>query len=240
MTTLVFALTLALLLGTSASAQELITQARAEAGGITRGDAPGFPVTITKAGTYRLGGVLEVPETLAEAGIEVVVDDVTIDLNGFGMSTRPIEFAGAVLFGIRSTANRTTVLNGSLFDFQHGIDLRPGRGHRVERMHLFNMDGRGIQTGPNSHVAFNIIVSSEDAGLNVGEGSLVIGNIVNESGDGVLIAPGSTIVQNVMVDTGLSFGDSTSGYSQNVLLASPVGGTPMGPNLCQPASDLCP
>src|SRR5438046_162421 len=33
-----------------------INQARALAGGVTRGDAPGFPVTISQPGSYRLTG----------------------------------------------------------------------------------------------------------------------------------------------------------------------------------------
>ncbi len=37
--------------------QIAITQARAMAGGVTPGDAPGFPVTITQPGSYVLSGV---------------------------------------------------------------------------------------------------------------------------------------------------------------------------------------
>src|SRR4051812_47183537 len=60
----------------------LIDQNRALAGGVTPGDAPGFPISITRPGQYRLSGNLTVPDVDTTA-IEVATDHVTIDLNGF-------------------------------------------------------------------------------------------------------------------------------------------------------------
>src|SRR5437588_2480577 len=62
----------------------LIDQNRALAGNVTPGDAPGFPVTISVAGSYRLSGNLTVPDANTTA-IEVTADSVTIDLNGFSI-----------------------------------------------------------------------------------------------------------------------------------------------------------
>ena len=61
-----------------------INQARAEAGGVTATDTPGFPVTIDQSGSYRLTGNLTVSSATTEA-IEVRDDRVTIDLNGFSI-----------------------------------------------------------------------------------------------------------------------------------------------------------
>src|SRR4026209_2374588 len=64
----------------------LITQARAIAGGVTPGDTPGFPVTITQPGLYKFAGNLQVPAgtaSVTKIGIETTVPDVTIDLNGY-------------------------------------------------------------------------------------------------------------------------------------------------------------
>jgi hypothetical protein len=60
----------------------LIDQNRASAGNITPGDLPGFPVTISRPGSYRLSGNLDVanPDTTA---IEITANNVTLDLNGF-------------------------------------------------------------------------------------------------------------------------------------------------------------
>src|SRR5436190_10630805 len=62
----------------------LIDQNRALAGGVTPGDAPGFPVTISLAGSYRLSGNLTVPDANTTA-INITADNVTIDLNGFSI-----------------------------------------------------------------------------------------------------------------------------------------------------------
>jgi hypothetical protein len=70
--------------GGSGSSSGLITidQAKAEAGGITAGDAPGFPVTISQPGSYRLMGNLTVADPTVTA-IRITHPDVTLDLNGF-------------------------------------------------------------------------------------------------------------------------------------------------------------
>ncbi len=69
-----------------------INQAKAKVGGVTPGDTPLFPVTISQSGSYRLTSNLDVTDasarpsgTLAEntTAIQVTADNVTIDLNGF-------------------------------------------------------------------------------------------------------------------------------------------------------------
>ncbi len=62
----------------------LINQAKALAGGVTPGDAPGFPVTISQPGSYRLMGNLTVPDGNTTA-IVITHPRVTLDLNGFAI-----------------------------------------------------------------------------------------------------------------------------------------------------------
>lgn len=61
-----------------------INAARANAGGITPGDAPGFPVTLSRPGSYQLTGNLIVT-TASLSAIEITSDDVSLDLNGFSL-----------------------------------------------------------------------------------------------------------------------------------------------------------
>ncbi len=61
-----------------------IDQNRVTAGGVTPGDAPGFPVTISQPGSYRLSGNLTLPDRDTTA-IVITADLVTIDLNGFSI-----------------------------------------------------------------------------------------------------------------------------------------------------------
>jgi hypothetical protein len=61
-----------------------INQAKALAGGVTPGDAEGFPVTLSEAGSYRLTGNLTLPDADTN-GIEIGTDHITVDLNGFAV-----------------------------------------------------------------------------------------------------------------------------------------------------------
>src|SRR5688572_26812572 len=59
----------------------LINQNRAVNGGVTPGDAPGFPITISRPGSYRLASNLNASGLV----IEIVADGVSLDLNGFSI-----------------------------------------------------------------------------------------------------------------------------------------------------------
>src|SRR5512139_1391685 len=64
----------------------LIDQNKALAGNVTPGDAPGFPVSITRSGSYRLSSDLTVPDADTTAiDVTTTASDVTIDLNGFSI-----------------------------------------------------------------------------------------------------------------------------------------------------------
>lgn len=72
-----------------------INQAKAMAGGVTPGDGPGFPVTLSVGGSYRLTSNLDVvaggqgsPESLngiVAAPSSTLEDEFDIDLNGFAL-----------------------------------------------------------------------------------------------------------------------------------------------------------
>ena len=82
--------TCAVLFATPAAAVDgeiLIDQAKVNAGGITPGDEPGFPATLRRSGRYKLTGNLAVPA--GKNGIEVTQHEITIDLNGFTISSNP-------------------------------------------------------------------------------------------------------------------------------------------------------
>src|SRR5688572_25403327 len=60
----------------------LIDQNRALAGNVTPGDTPGFPVTISLPGSYRLSSNLTV-SNMTTSAVLITTNDVTLDLNGF-------------------------------------------------------------------------------------------------------------------------------------------------------------
>jgi hypothetical protein len=98
----------------------LIDQNRALAGGVTPGDALGFPITISVPGTYRLSGNLSVPPLTS--AIELTVSNITLDLNGFSITTptNPIgatNSMGQIVFGIGYTGPGI----GSGFTIRNGV-----------------------------------------------------------------------------------------------------------------------
>jgi hypothetical protein len=127
----------------------LIDQTSALTGNVTPGDAPGFPVTISRSGSYRLGSNLILPNAIT-SGIQITAPNVTLDLNGFsiigpGVCTQdPLGFATCPTpgqaVGVSAGDDQTpgprsiTVLNGSVRGMTFtGIQLT-GDGSTVERV----------------------------------------------------------------------------------------------------------
>jgi hypothetical protein len=92
----------------------LIDQSRALAGTVTPGDTPGFPISITQPGSYRLSGNLTVPS--GQSAIVLAAQNISIDLNGFNITTPTQPQAGG------ATA---IVANGVVAP--NGLAIRNGR-----------------------------------------------------------------------------------------------------------------
>lgn len=119
-------------------AQATINHNKALAGSVTPGDLPGYPVTISRPGHYKLTGNLTVPaDTIA---IDISADHVTLDLNGFTVAgparctrsaaTRTVSCTGAaqLLRGIRvdngaAGVRHTVVRNGRVIGFGIGVSM---------------------------------------------------------------------------------------------------------------------
>jgi hypothetical protein len=163
------ALTLAFLFGLASTAWAVdgvvdINQARALAGGVSPGDAAGFPVTISQAGSYRLTGNLTVPNANTTA-ISVTADNVTVDLNGFSILGPGAAGTGRGVSAAGVT--RTTVQNGTVQGV--GEDgLRLGSDARVERVRAAGNGGNGVLTGAASFVRGNTAENNGSFGLSLG------------------------------------------------------------------------
>lgn len=130
--TLVLAGAIAVAAG-AATAQVTINQTKALAGNVTPGDTPGFPVTLSQPGTYRLTSDLVVPQW--SAGVIIQSAFVTLDLNGFSIRstnqctantyTQMLDCATpsqSNAHGVVSYNNHTVIRNGRIVGFPgHGI-----------------------------------------------------------------------------------------------------------------------
>lgn len=156
------------------------------------GDTPGLPVQITQPGSYRLTSDLVVPD-LSTVGISVSTDDVTIDLNGFGVRgpnvCTPASCNGFGLgYGITKETildnrSRITVRNGRISGFG-GVCIALGDEAHVEGVSVSGCGGSGIVVGAHSTVLGNRIVSVRLRGLFLGADSAFADNVIALAGLG--------------------------------------------------------
>ena len=255
-------LTLTILQGLAGMAQAvdgvfLIDQARALAGGITPGDAPGFPVTISQPGSYRLMGNLTVPDQNT-SGIVITANDVTVDLNGFAIigpnvcTGVPVTSCSNIGTGIGiqgDDRDRITVKDGKVAGMgSNGILL--GASARVEKIQAEMNGCQGILVRSHGFVSGNTVSRNGGAfcgGIVIDGTGMAINNIVygnqfrgmdigNSTEGGVVV--GNLIRSNGEVGLVIR-GDG--GYSNNVIIgnnSAVSGGHQMGSNVCNGA--LCP
>jgi len=128
---------LALGLTGQAQAQATIDQNKALAGNVTPGDGPGFPVTLSVPGSYKLTGNLVVPANLS--GVVVTAAGVTLDLNGFSISgpisctiingqtlTVTCPSGNVSTTGVDFQATGAVLRNGNLRGFWMGVAVAGG------------------------------------------------------------------------------------------------------------------
>lgn len=238
----------------------LIDQNRALAGNVTPGDAPGFPVTISQPGSYRLSGNLTVPDANTTA-IVITADNVTLDLNGFSI-IGPTTCAGVPVTGcsptgsgngIESGMGSIVVTNGVIQGMgSHGIFLHGSdKKYRIEKVQVTNNGANGIYLifSRGNTLKGNKASYNGSRGIDAAFASIVTGNVVDGNGaEGIIANHYSTVIDNIAIDNrllGIAMGDG-AGYVNNVLNnnnggnANPQlsGGISMGPNVCDGA--LCP
>jgi hypothetical protein len=131
----------------------LITQDAVLAGDVTPGDTPGFPVTLSISGSYRLDSNLAL--STAVNGIEATAADVTIDFNGFKMSGGNVANNGVVGF-----QRGLTVRGGTIRAFTKDAINVQGRALVVERMRLTDNGRHGVNEHGGATAGFATVSNS--------------------------------------------------------------------------------
>jgi hypothetical protein len=235
---------------TAVDGEILINQAKANAGGITPGDAVGFPATLSRRGRYKLIGSLAVPA--GKSGIEVTQSDVTIDLNGFTISSNP---PGEALTGVYANdVIGLRLTNGSIIGFKNEAISNYGglsKSTVIENMRLIS-NTTGFLGTRDAQIRNSIIADSRLAGINCYAGCLIEQNVITGStesfgiattGGGALVL-GNVIVSNKLFGLGVDPSGQSTGYGGNVLYLNNAGGpqvsgptSQLHPNVCEP---VCP
>jgi hypothetical protein len=243
---LVLFLSLAILSAAPALAQGeiLITQAKANAGNVTPGDAAGFPVTLSLPGAYQLASNLQPPA--GKAGIRIASDDVTIDLNGFRLRG-----AGVATTGIYGGVgfDNATIRNGTITGFAaHGI-YGTGPYWIVEDMRVVENGAYGIYVGGVlTSVRGSTVAENGGIGIVSGSRSRVENNTSSGNGaEGIAITRGMVLGNVIIGNAGLGIiSGAAVGYGNNTLAFNNGGGAnlqvsagveALHPNLC---SSACP
>jgi hypothetical protein len=139
------------------------------------------PITITKAGSYVLGGNLKVTDPTIDA-IRVAASNVTIDLNGFTIEGPPKgpTSHGAAIQTVAGGGWNVVVKNGVVRGFFIAeaacIHLGGGGGHRVEDVRVYECGGIGIYV---DGVVTRCDVSASGSGIGVGAGGSVTDNVLH-------------------------------------------------------------
>jgi len=184
-----------------------INQTCAEDTGCFASDGPGFPVTITSPGSYRLTGSLALAAGLT--GIMVSADFVTIDLNGFEIAG-PIVCSGTPATcpaiaqgdGITRTGVPTgTTVTGGTVRGMPGQGLLLGFGALVENMAIVGNSGSGVSASGSSIIRNSRIVGNGDIGVSA-SGSVITRSVVHGNGNGGIFCQRSVVSGNAVTSNG--------------------------------------
>ena len=228
-----------------------INQARALAGSVNGDpvlDTPGFPVTITEPGSYRLTGNLVVADA-AQIVVFIRTSDVELDLAGFTISgpttcegtpvtsCAPMGGGSGVAVEFTGAISNVTVRNGTVRGMgNHGLDL-PVRDARVEGVSVHENGVVGMLVGQPSEEGATVVGCKAGRngvdGLQVrGFGGLVRGNTSQGNGDDGIVVGRAGAGGNNLVTENVSRNNAGWGFrlggGQSVLFTRNVAGNNLG------------
>lgn len=161
--------------------------------GCFAGDGPGFPVTISQPGAYRLTSNLDVtgrvPKPENVTAIEIEAENVDLDLDGFQLlgPTRcpgpatPCSPVGMGV-GIFSLGDGSSVHDGSITGFGNAGLMLTG-DFRVERVHVWNNGREGLFAAfdHGGLLVDSALFANGGDGAHTGRTIVVTGNIFGEN-----------------------------------------------------------
>jgi hypothetical protein len=162
-----------------------INQACADAGCFD-GDPSGFPVTITRPGSYVLTSDLVIsPVTITTSdGIEIRADDVTLDLNGFAVRCvtsvvprGPCSGQTASADAIEIAAGRNVrIANGTVRDFpQHGVNAPVlASSYSLDGVRAVNNGVNGIDSSGRAQILRSFATDNRQYGIVLRSGSALV------------------------------------------------------------------
>lgn len=164
-----------------------IDQAAALAGGVTPGDAPGFPVTLSEPGSYLVTSNLTVHD-FDRSGIEIAADGITLDLGGFvlrGPCSVVLPGGGCEPAGTGSG------IRGTRSRLWFGLVVTHGQ--------VLGFPANGVAAGSNARISDLHVAENGRSGIHVHEGQVVGCTTIGNGGGGIDVDRGralSNVVAN--------------------------------------------
>jgi len=156
----------------------------------------GYPYRITEAGSYRLSGNLVVSD--GANAINIMVSNVTLDLNGFTISGP----GSNAISGGSTAINGVSVRNGTISGPSSGINLGNCTGCSVQQM-LIENSVNAISVGPTALVSSNVVTGitggfAVGTAIVAGAYSTITGNTISGSTFGIQAAASSSVSGNTV------------------------------------------
>jgi hypothetical protein len=179
-----------------------INQARVAAGGVTNGDTPGFPVTISQSGSYRLTGPLS-SSNKAIPVVAITASWVTLDLGGFTVSHCPAgglcSLGEANAIDGPNDATDVTVRNGNVYKGAGSCIRLEGPRTRVEHVRATECGVAGVIVGKQSVVDHVITQDTGSSGVVMRERGHLLNSTVADSGSFGVIADLGSLVESTAI-----------------------------------------
>jgi hypothetical protein len=195
-----------------------INHQRALAGGVTPGDAAGYPVTLSVSGAYILTGVLTAPDQNTNI-IEITADNVNLDMNGFTIVgtnlcvSPPTCSAAGTGIGIVSANHQLSLEHGLITGMgSHGISMT-GLGLVFREMGVSHCAGNGIQTSDRAFFYDAAVGLNGGNGIVTGLGANLINTHSGINGAGGVIAGDAAKIDEGGFGANVGNGIVTGGFA---------------------------
>jgi hypothetical protein len=175
-----------------------INHAAALAGGVTPGDAAGYPVTLSTSGSYRLTSNLTPPDQNTDVIDIGSTSNVSIDLNGFsilGTAVCTVGPGGYVTScsntgsgsGISGSGSAIAIQRGFIQGMGNlGISMASAMGVGLHDLGINSNGGGGVETSNNAYYRDVIVLITGGTGIKTGFASRLIDSQASgNSGNGV-------------------------------------------------------
>lgn len=212
-----------------------LDQSKALAGNITPGDAPGFPISINRPGSYRLTGAITTAAA-NEIAVEVNARDVTLDLAGFTIkgpvtcsaTPNPASITCLPATGVGvlvSSGGSLTLHSGSIRGFGVGVDASASsEPNGIRDLSITEVTNWGVRGGSRTDVYRTTVHAAQGSGMS-GAGVFDGNSVSFIAGVGIRPADGAVLRHNRVIRAAtngiLGLGSAIFFATGNVIQQSP-------------------